>query len=86
MGTGGFVVFGHEEHCLVAKASYYGELWNTNNRAELHALLQLMEWLEHNQSRLSNAPAIVIYGDSQLIINFCNRRARPSVSDLYTDM
>jgi hypothetical protein len=48
IGTGGFVVFGHEEHCLVAKASYYGELWNTNNRAELHALVQLMEWLEHN--------------------------------------
>jgi hypothetical protein len=35
---------------------------------------------------LSSPPAIIIYGDSQLIINFCNRRARPSVNDLYTDM
>lgn len=82
-GTGGFVVFGTDEVCMVAHAMFYGENLGTNNRAEARALRDLMQWLAEHAHQWANREAIVIYGDSQLIINFCNRRARPSVGDLY---
>jgi hypothetical protein len=44
-GTGGFVVFGVSGHCLTAQARFYGDEMNTNNRAEVFALKDLMEWL-----------------------------------------
>jgi ribonuclease HI len=56
----------------VAQAKYYGEELGTNNRAEVYALKDLMEWLANNP-KVWKPPAIVVYGDSQLIINFCNR-------------
>ena len=59
---------------------------HTNNRAEVMALVQLMRWLVENHGEWGGAPSIVIFGDSQLIVNFCNRRARPSVGDLYAAM
>ena len=71
-GTGGFVVFGISGQCLTAQARFYGEEMNTNNRAEVFALKGLMEWLAGEPSVWSR-PGIVVYGDSQLIINFCNR-------------
>ena len=72
IGTGGFVVFDCSGECLVAQAKYYGEELGTNNRAEVYALKDMMEWLANNPM-VWKPPAIVIYGDSQLIINFCNR-------------
>ena len=56
----------------MAQAKYYGEELGTNNRAEVYALKDMMEWLANNPM-VWKPPAIVIYGDSQLIINFCNR-------------
>jgi ribonuclease HI len=49
---------------MVSQAKYYGESWNTNNRAEVHALRDLMGWLGEHQEKLGKVPAIVIYGDS----------------------
>jgi PAS domain-containing protein len=86
LGTGGFVVFEPGGTCLTAQARYYGEELDTNNRAEAMALQELMEWLVEHRSAWGGAPAVVIFGDSQLIINFCNRRARPAVADLYNCM
>jgi ribonuclease HI len=83
LGTGGFVVFDQTGKCATAWALFYGEELGTNNRAEARALQDLMAWLANHRTCWEGAPAIVIYGDSQLIINFCNRKARPSVGDLY---
>lgn len=44
-----------------------------------------MQWLVDTRS-WKEGQAVVIYGDSQLIINFCNRKARPAVTDLYEAM
>ena len=66
------MVFGISGQCLTAQARFYGEEMNTNNRAEVFALKNLMEWLSGEPS-VWNKPGIVVYGDSQLIINFCNR-------------
>lgn len=71
--------------CRQAWASYYGERVGTNNRAEATALGEVMEWLAQHADELGGAP-IVVYGDSQLVMNFCNRRARPAVHDLYMVM
>ena len=45
-----------------------------------------MGWLAANKEKWGDARAVVIFGDSQLIINFCNRRARPAVEELYESM
>lgn len=42
--------------------------------------------ISQEEGAWENKRAIVIYGDSQLVINFCNRRARPSVNELYSAM
>jgi ribonuclease HI len=84
VGTGGFAVFSGDDRCIAAQALYYGEELGTNNRAKAKALEDLMTWLASNLGSWEGAPAIVIYGDSQLIINFCNRNTRPLVGDLYT--
>lgn len=81
MGTGGFVVFDDQGECLVADARFYGGDLPTNNRAEVRALWDLMRWLAVEKP--DPALPVVVFGDSQLVINFCNRRARPSVGDLY---
>lgn len=83
MGTGGCIVFAPGGECVAAWASYYGEDTHTNNRAEARALVEVMEWLKSHEDRLGDCP-VVIYGDSQLVMDFCNRRARPSVHDLYS--
>ena len=49
IGTGGFVVFDRSGECLVAQAKYYGEELGTNNRAEVYALKDMMEyWKQSN--------------------------------------
>jgi ribonuclease HI len=85
VGTGGFIVFSPEGECIRAQASFYGEELGTNNRAEARALQELMQWLVHTRS-WEKGQALVVYGDSQLVINFCNRKARPAVTDLYEAM
>ena len=82
LGTGGFIVFDAGGKCLRAQASYYGEELATNNRAEAKALEELMTWLVDTRC-WEKGQAVVVYGDSQLIINFCNRKARPAVTDLW---
>ena len=67
-------------------ARYYWESLVTNNKTEAHALQELMGWLAANKEKWGDARAVVIFGDSQLIINFCNRRARPAVEELYESM
>lgn len=86
LGTGGFVVFDGDGICVAAVARFYGDEVPTNNRAEVTALKECMEWLAQRVSEGEQLPPIVIFGDSQLVINFCNRRARPSVGDLYEAM
>lgn len=85
LGTGGFIIFGSDGGCIAAQANFYGEEAATNNRAEIRALQDLMAWLVEHRVKLKER-AVVIYGDSQLIVNFCNRRAKPSVGDLYAAM
>lgn len=84
LGTGGFVVYDGVGECITAQARYYGEGLPTNNKAEAKALEELMDWLDNNPAQWQGGSAVVVYGDSQLIINFCNRKARPSVAELYT--
>jgi hypothetical protein len=64
LGTGGFCVFSGEGLCIHAQACYYGDLLETNNRAEAKALEQLMGWLAAHREMWDGAPAVVIYGDS----------------------
>lgn len=64
VGTGGFIIFDESGKCIVAQAMYYGENWNTNNRSEVHALCNMMTWLEMHPSAIKNVPAIIVYGDS----------------------
>lgn len=68
----------------MARASFYGEDIATNNRAEVTALRECMEWLAEHAT--GDTPPVVVLGDSQLVVDFCNRRARPSVGDLYEAM
>lgn len=86
LGTGGFVVYNGEGKCVTAQARFYGDELPTNNKAEAKALEELMGWLAENQGEWGEAPAVVVYGDSQLVVNFCNRRARPSVGELYASV
>ncbi len=44
-----------------------------------------MKWLVESRC-WEDGQAVVVFGDSQLIINFCNRKARPAVTDLYEAM
>ena len=66
-GTGGFVVFGSAGECITAQGEYYGEEVETNNRAEILALVGLMQWLVQHPGEWEGQ-AIIIFGDSELII------------------
>ena len=78
VGTGGFVVFEPGGRCKAAHAEYYGEGTPTNNRAEAAALVGLMRWFQKHEELLGPLTPVVVFGDSKLLIDFCNRRARPS--------
>ena len=85
-GVGGFIVWDAEGHVVAAHARFYGSTNSTNNAAEVAALVDLMEWLATHFSRVCNklrVKWVVIKGDSKLIIDFCNRVARPGESHLY---
>ncbi len=67
-------------------ARYYGESLETYNKTEARALQEFMGWLAANKEKWGDTHAVAIFGNSQLIINFFNRRARPAVEELYESM
>ncbi len=69
-----------------AVALHFGEQAATNNAAEVQALLALMQWLLAEQARWRGTKGIVVRGDSKLIIDFCNRAARPGQQHQYLPM
>ena len=49
----------------------------------MSALLGLLTWIAEHQSELDPVGTIQILGDSELIINFLTRVARPNKASLY---
>lgn len=79
-GVGGFIVWDASGVVRTAQGLYFGSAHSTNNGSEAAALVTLMRWLATNAAGLgvgSTVHWVLIKGDSKLIIDFCNRLARP---------
>ena len=63
-------------------ALWYGRERYTVNEAESAVLLDLMTFLACITS-WEDIHQVVVFGDSQLVIDFMNRHARPGKSSLY---
>lgn len=73
---GGYLAFNSLGSCIFAFGKWYGNRYNTNNQAEMLALKQLLLQLK-GMDLPDECKLIRVYGDSQLIVDFCNRKARP---------
>ena len=82
LGSGGFVVYGQDNEQLGGGSMYYGKLSNTNNEVEMSALLDLLTWVDTHSDELPATKTLHVIGDSELMINFMNRAARPSKPSL----
>lgn len=63
-------------------ALFFGKEAPTNNSAEMSALRELLTWIADNQLDLGDIKQVVIFGDSELTINFMLRQARVSQNHL----
>ena len=71
------MVYDSQQVQVGGRAMYFGKETPTNNTAELQSLWKLMSWLVEMQAELDLSKGIVIYGDSELAINFMIWTARP---------
>lgn len=76
-GTGGFLVWGPGAELLQARALWYGSGVSTNNVAEASAAIDAFEWVANLDA--SRSKRVVVLGDSQLVLDFICRRAKPKV-------
>ena len=81
-GTGGFVVYNNTGTAMHMSALWYGKERHTVNEAEATELLDLMNFLACITS-WEDIHQVVIFGDSRLVIDFMNQRARLGKSSLY---
>ena len=79
MGTGGYAIFHPAKGCLHARAEWYGEATPSNNKAEMRALVEALTWVRGHLEAAEGVGEGVVYGDSALVISFCNRQSRPQV-------
>ena len=70
---------------LSAKGKFYGADLPTNNGAECQALVDLMEIIWEAREKLQGHE-ILVYGDSRLVIDFANRKARPGLANLFLNV
>ena len=82
MASIGFVVFDTDNTLLYSRGSRCNA--KTNNQAEVFALMTGLEYVYHNFYHNSKANYIQVFGDSQLIINFCIGINMPKNMYLYT--
>lgn len=73
-GTGGWIAFDPTGGVVAAHARWYGDDRPTVNSAEMQALEDALQGLLEMDTQ---GTPIVVIGDSKLIIDFCNRAARP---------
>ena len=78
VGSGGFVIYDEQGKQLGGKALYFGPEASTNNLAEIKALKSLVSWLAEYSAELGPCPNIEVFGDSELVINFLLRFAKPN--------
>ena len=77
LGTGGFVIYDQSGQLVRAIAKWYGPDRPTNNQAEFQSMLDALEALRGCLPADKKRVPVVVVGDSQLVIDFCNRQARP---------
>ena len=70
---------------LHASSLWFGEEAATNNAAEVNTLVALMGWLVRSRGSWQEG-VVVVRGDSKLVIDFCNKSARPGEQHLYLAM
>ena len=79
VGTGGSLLWGAQGQLLSAWAWRFGGHISTNNAAELEALKGAVEQLASMKlSKAQLGSGVLILGDSELVVGFCNRRYKPS--------
>ncbi len=71
---------------MAAVSIAFGEQQPTNNAAELAALIEAMKWMVDHVQDIQGACGAIIYGDSKLIMDFCNRSACPPKQNLFLGM
>ena len=67
---------------MAARAYWFGSAQPTNNTAEMWALIHA---LEHVRTLQLPGP-VYVHGDSQLVVDFCRRVARPSQPKLFVGL
>lgn len=80
-GTTGWVAYDVEGKQIEGVGQYHGKLLTTNNEAEAAALQAALAFITANGDRL-RAKVVRVIGDSRLLTDFINRRARPGTAFL----
>ena len=77
-GTGGYALYSGDGKQFGGEGRFYGKEVQTNNEAEATALRDAMTFSKNNKHLWEGHPGLVVYGDSELIINFMRGSMRPS--------
>ena len=67
--------------CIGGRGLWFGAAANTNNVAEAQALVEVLHYIEEVGAL---AEPLVVLGDSELTINFLNRKCTPGKQELVT--
>ena len=80
-GSGGVVLFDKLRECIGGRGLWFGAAANTNNVAEAQALVEALRYVEEMGAL---GEPLVVLGDSELTINFMNRKCTPGKRELVT--
>lgn len=76
MGAGGYILKDDKHQVVLGGGLYYGSEAKTNNVAETKIMLDALV-LARGVVKGSSCKGLTVYSDSDLLVRFVTRRARP---------